>query len=71
MARKDLAPYFCISVSYREYQNNMVWPAFTQEVKYELDISGKAMIGFKGARTEVLKATNIEVQYRVIKGFSK
>ncbi len=58
-----------IRVSYREYQNNMARPAFTQDVKYQLDENGKAIIGFKGARIEVIKATNVELTYKVIEGF--
>jgi hypothetical protein len=58
-----------IQVSYREFQNNMARPAFTQEVKYQLNTDGKTIIGFKGARIEVIKATNVELSYIVIKGF--
>ncbi len=54
-----------ISISYREFVDNMARPAFTQDVKYDLGES--KIIGFKGARFEVSKATNTELTYKVIK----
>jgi len=60
-----------IQVSYREFQNNMARPAFTQDVKYQLNKDGKTIIGFKGARIEVFEATNVELKYKVIKGFNQ
>ncbi|MBI5136508.1 MAG: hypothetical protein HZA24_04120 [Nitrospirae bacterium] len=60
-----------ISVSYREYKDDMARPAFTQDVKYEMDGNGGALIGFKGSRIEVIKATNVDIMYRVKKGLTK
>jgi len=54
-----------ISILYREYQNDMARPAFSQELKYDLG-EGRT-IGFKGARFEVVKATNLGITYRVLK----
>lgn len=54
-----------ISILYREYQNDMARPAFSQELKY--DLGEGRVIGFKGARFEVLKATNLGITYRVLK----
>ncbi len=58
-----------IKVLYREYNNNIARPAFTQNVEYELDDNGEGLIAFKGARIEVLEASSSEIKYRVIKGF--
>ncbi|MEX2409750.1 MAG: hypothetical protein WD607_00020 [Candidatus Paceibacterota bacterium] len=58
-----------IKVLYREYNNNIARPAFTQNVEYELDDNGMGLIAFKGARIEVLEASSSEIKYRVIKGF--
>jgi hypothetical protein len=58
-----------INISYREFSDNMARPAFTQEVKYELDSSGKATLGFQGARIEVYNASNTGLSYKVINGF--
>lgn len=54
-----------ISILYREFIGDYIKPAFTQEYKY--DISEDRVIGFKGARFEVIKADNTEVIYRAIK----
>lgn len=54
-----------ITILYREYQENIVRPAFSQELKY--DLSQSRTIGYKGARFEVIKATNTDMTYRVIK----
>ncbi len=54
-----------ITFLYREFINDHARPAFTQELKY--DLGEGAIIGYKGARFEVIKATNMELQYKVIK----
>jgi len=57
-----------IYLKYREYKNNMARDAFTQDVQF--DISSEKLIGFKGARIEVLNASNTQIEYRVLKGFT-
>jgi hypothetical protein len=52
-----------ITLFYREYVNDMVRPAFAQELKY--DVAKGPVIGFKGARFEVLNADNTLITYRV------
>lgn len=54
-----------ISILYREYQNDMARPAFSQELKY--DLSQGTAIGYKGARFEVVRANNTGITYRVLK----
>lgn len=54
-----------ISIVYREFIDNIARPAFSQELKY--DLSQGASIGYKGARFEIVKATNTELIYKVIK----
>ena len=54
-----------ISILYREYSDNIARPAFSQELKY--DLSQGTTIGYKGSRFEVVKATNTEIIYKVIK----
>lgn len=54
-----------ISILYREFTGDYIKAAFPQEYKY--DISEDKIIGFKGARIEVIKANNTEIAYRVIK----
>ena len=43
--------------------------SFTQTIQYELDSQGEAMIGFKGLRIKVLKATNSEITYKVLSDY--
>ena len=54
-----------ISILYREFSDNMARPAFSQDLKYDLS-QGKE-IGFKGARFEVIKASNTGIVYKVLK----
>ncbi len=54
-----------ITLTYREFINDLARPAFSQELKY--DISEDNVIGFKGARFEVLGASNIEIKFKVLK----
>jgi len=53
-----------ITVVYREFKDSSARPAFTQEVKY--DLSQDRVIGYQGARFEVLNAGNTDITYKVI-----
>ncbi|MEZ8198155.1 hypothetical protein [Vibrio splendidus] len=57
-----------LKISYREFSSNMTRAAFNTDVEYDLGDSN--VIGYAGARLEVLKATNTEIVYRVIKNFN-
>ena len=59
-----------IKISFREFTNNMARPAYTQNIEYELENDGTAMVGFKGLRIKVLKATNMDITYKVIKDYN-
>ena len=54
---------------YREYINDMARPAFNQDLQYDLNESN--VIGFKGLRIEVIKATNTNIQYKILTSFNK
>jgi hypothetical protein len=54
-----------ISLVYREYQNDLARPAFSQDLKY--DLGEGRVIGFKGARFEVIKATNLGLTFKTLK----
>lgn len=56
-----------LHLSYREFYGDMARPAFTQEVSY--DLAQDTVIGFKGARFEVIDTNNTSIRYRVVKGF--
>jgi hypothetical protein len=53
-----------ISIVYREFMDNTARPAFTQEITYDLN-EGK-VVGYKGARFKVIKATNQGLEYVAI-----
>jgi hypothetical protein len=59
-----------ISISFREFRNNLARPAFTQNINYQLDNNGETIIGFKGLRIKVLKASNLEITYKVVKDYN-
>lgn len=58
-----------IAFAYRELQNNLARPAFNNSVEY--DLSESNVVGYKGARLEIIKATNTEITYRILSGFQK
>tara|TARA_R110002110_G_scaffold95455_1_gene246468 strand:+ start:29861 stop:30601 length:741 start_codon:yes stop_codon:yes gene_type:complete len=52
---------------YREFSDDLIRPAFTQEVQYDLDES--STIGFRDLRIEILSASNTNISYRLIRNF--
>ena len=56
-----------IKFLYRELSNDLMRPAFTQDIQYDLKESNT--IGFKGVRIEIIEATNRYIKYRVSKSF--
>lgn len=52
---------------YREFSGEYARPPFSQDVQYDLK-DGK-MIGFKGARIEIVDASNTRLSYRVLSSF--
>lgn len=56
-----------IRLSYREFAGDLARPAFTQDLTF--DIEGDPIVGAKGARLEVLEATNTSITYRLIRPF--
>ena len=57
-----------INISYREFSGNIARPAFNNDVEY--DLSESSIIGYKGAKIEVLEATNQHIKYRVLRNFN-
>lgn len=63
-----------VKISYRESADGLARPAFNQDVAYELAPDGTAVIGFKGMRLRVLKATGQSIEYvleKAIPSFTK
>lgn len=56
-----------LRLSYREFVRDMARPAFTQDLTY--DIRDDRVVGFRGARIEVIEANNTSIRYRVLSGF--
>ena len=58
-----------IKFTYREYADDLARPAFTQDLQY--DLTESSIIGFKGIRIEILSATNIKIQYKVLSYYTE
>lgn len=58
-----------ISVFYKEFNETFIRPAFTQEFKFDLGESN--IIGIKGARIEVVQATNTGITYKILGHFPR
>ena len=52
---------------YREFSNSYARAPFSQEIQYDLKES--SIIGFKGARIDVIEATNRQIKYKVLANF--
>lgn len=59
-----------IKISFREFKDDMARPAFTQDIEYQLDKDGGTVVGFKGLRIKVIKATNTDITYSVIQDYN-
>ena len=57
-----------LHLSYREFRGDFARPAFTQDLSF--DLGEGDVVGAKGARIEVLSATNTEIQYKVLQPFA-
>lgn len=57
-----------ITLGYREFNSDMARPAFNNDVTY--DLSDSKILGYKGARIEVLNASNTEITYKVLSDFN-
>ena len=58
-----------LRMSYREFNNNLARAAFSTDVEY--DLSESNIIGYAGAKIEVIKATNNEIEYKVLNNFKQ
>ena len=57
-----------ITLGYREFASNQARAAFSNSVDY--DMAESAILGYKGVRLEVIKATNTEISYKILSGFA-
>lgn len=58
-----------LNIGYREFSSDMARPAFNNDVEY--DLSTSKVLGYKGARIEVLDANNEQIKYRVLSNFNQ
>lgn len=54
-----------VSILYREFKDDTARPAFSQDLKY--DLSESKIVGYRGARFEIIKATNQGLTYKTLK----
>ncbi len=54
-----------LSILYREYKNDWARPAFSQEIKY--DLNEDKIIGYRGSRFEITKASNQGLTYKILR----
>ena len=54
-----------VNILYREFKDDMARPAFSQDLKY--DLSESKVVGYRGARFEIIKATNQGLTYKTLK----
>ena len=57
-----------INIGYREFSSDYARPAFNNDVEY--DLSESNVIGYKGARLEILEATNESITFKLIRNFN-
>ncbi len=57
-----------VTIGYRESSNNTARPAFNNDVEY--DLTESHIIGYKGARLEIIEANNQTIKYRVLQNFN-
>jgi hypothetical protein len=57
-----------LRMSFREFNMNMARQAYSVDVEYDLNDGN--VIGYKGAKLEVLSASNTEIKYKVLKNFN-
>lgn len=57
-----------VKIGYREFTGNMARPAFNNEAEY--DLSESRVIGYKGARLEILEATNEVLRFKLLANFN-
>lgn len=57
-----------LNIGYREYSANYARPAFNNNVEY--DLSDSKVIKYKGAKIEIIDATNQTITYKLISNFN-
>lgn len=58
-----------VNIGYREFSGNTARPAFNNNVEY--DLSESREIAYRGAKLEILEATNRSIKFRVLSNFNQ
>lgn len=56
-----------LHLGYREFIDDLARPAFSQDLNF--DLAEGRVVGFKGARFEIISATNMSITYKMTSGF--
>jgi len=57
-----------INISYREFSGSVARPAFSNDVEYDLASSNE--IAYRGARIQIIEATNSSITYQILSNFN-
>jgi len=58
-----------LRVTYREFVESTSHPALVVDMEHEIS-QAPTLIGYKGARLEILKVTSLQIKYQVLQGFT-
>lgn len=56
-----------VTLGYREFAGNAARPAMSNDVTY--DLAASKVLSYRGARVEIVDATNTDLTYRIVAGF--
>jgi hypothetical protein len=59
-----------VSLLYREYIDDLVRPAFQQDLSYTLAAEGATEVSFRGTRLRLLSADNNRIRYELLSGLA-
>lgn len=59
-----------VSLLYREYIDDLVRPAFQQDLSYTLAPEGATEVSFRGTRLRILSADNNRIRYQLLAGLA-
>ena len=59
-----------LRVTYREFVESTSQPALVVDTEHEIS-QLPTLIGYKGARIEILEVTNLQIKYQVLQGFTQ
>ena len=58
-----------IKILFKEFNENMSEPEFTQDIAFKLDEKKATVVDFKGLKIKVFEATDLDITYAVVKDY--